>query len=174
MLKILSMKKNAANSETNRKPKICAAQLRLQKDVNEIHIPPSMKTHFPNPDDLLNFTLDITPDEGFYVGGTFHFTFAINQNYPHEPPKIYHPNIDLEGNVCLNILREDWKPVLNINAVMIGLLYLFQEPNPDDPLNKDAANDLREHRQKFAQNVKSSMKGGYVKNERFDDVTSLH
>jgi ubiquitin-conjugating enzyme E2 M len=30
---------------------------------------------------------------------------------------IYHPNINLEGNVCLNILREDWKPVLDINAV---------------------------------------------------------
>ena len=34
--------------------------------------------------------------------------------------KIYHPNINLEGNVCLNILREDWKPVLDINAVIYG------------------------------------------------------
>ena len=50
--------------------------------------------------------------------------------------QIYHPNLDLEGNVCLNILREDWKPVLNLNAVMVGLQYLFLEPNPDDPLNK--------------------------------------
>jgi hypothetical protein len=38
--------------------------------------------------------------------------------------------------VCLNILREDWKPVLNLNSVMVGLQYLFLEPNPDDPLNK--------------------------------------
>lgn len=64
---------------------------------------------------------------GMYKGGVFKFTFAINSNFPHEPPKvkctqkIYHPNIDLEGNVCLNILREDWKPVLNLNAVMVGL-----------------------------------------------------
>ena len=64
---------------------------------------------------------------GMYKGGIFQFTFAINNNFPHEPPKvkctqkIYHPNIDLEGNVCLNILREDWKPVLNLNAVMVGL-----------------------------------------------------
>lgn len=50
--------------------------------------------------------------------------------------KIYHPNVDLEGNVCLNILREDWKPVLNLNAVIVGLQYLFLEPNADDPLNK--------------------------------------
>ena len=52
--------------------------------------------------------------------------------------QIYHPNIDLDGNVCLNILREDWKPVLDINSVIYGLIYLFYEPNPDDPLNKGA------------------------------------
>ena len=52
--------------------------------------------------------------------------------------QIYHPNLDLDGNVCLNILREDWKPVLNLNSVMVGLQYLFLEPNADDPLNKGA------------------------------------
>ena len=39
--------------------------------------------------------------------------------------QVYHPNIDLEGNVCLNILREDWKPVLSINSVIYGLQFLF-------------------------------------------------
>lgn len=86
-----------------------------------------MKTDFPDPDDTLNFTLTIEPDEGMYKGGRFHFTFAIGQAFPHEAPKvkctqkIYHPNIDLDGNVCLNILREDWKPVLNLQAVIVGL-----------------------------------------------------
>ena len=36
----------------------------------------------------------------------------------------------------MNILREDWKPVLNLNSVLVGLQYLFLEPNADDPLNK--------------------------------------
>lgn len=86
-----------------------------------------MRIDFPNRDDILNFTLTIEPDEGMYKGGSFIFTFVINQNFPHDPPKvkctrkIYHPNIDLEGNVCLNILREDWKPVLNLNAVIVGM-----------------------------------------------------
>ena len=39
--------------------------------------------------------------------------------------QVYHPNIDLEGNVCLNILREDWKPVLSINTIIYGLYHLF-------------------------------------------------
>jgi ubiquitin-conjugating enzyme E2 M len=90
-----------------------------------------MKTEFADPDDTLNFTLTIEPDEGMYKGGRFNFTFAIPQSFPHEAPKvkctqkIYHPNIDLEGNVCLNILREDWKPVLNLQAVIVGLQVCF-------------------------------------------------
>jgi ubiquitin-conjugating enzyme E2 M len=86
-----------------------------------------MKTEFTNPDDILNFILHVKPDEGMYKGGNFSFSFAINQNFPHDPPKvkcqqkIYHPNIDTSGNVCLNILREEWKPVLNLNAVIVGL-----------------------------------------------------
>jgi len=63
--------------------------------------------------------------------GSFLFSFAVPNAYPHEPPKVkcltkvYHPNIDLEGNVCLNILREDWKPVLTITSIVYGLNFLF-------------------------------------------------
>lgn len=170
-----------------------------------------MRTNFPNPDDILNFTLTIEPDEGMYKGGIFNFNFAINQNFPHDPPKvkctqrIYHPNIDLEGNVCLNILREDWKPVLNLNAVIVGLQvshsgkglyavqrsrtdvpqkscraplltslllqFLFLEPNASDPLNKEAAEDLRSNREGFKRNVKTSMAGGTVKGQGYERVT---
>lgn len=100
-------------------------------DLQELTLGSTMKMAFPNPDDILNFTLTIEPDEGMYKGGSFVFTFAVNQNFPHDPPKvkctqkIYHPNIDLEGNVCLNILREDWKPVLNLNAVVVGMQVCF-------------------------------------------------
>ncbi|RUP46268.1 ubiquitin-conjugating enzyme/RWD-like protein [Jimgerdemannia flammicorona] len=129
-----------------KKPKTSAAQIRVQKDLNELEIPKTIVMDFPEPSDILNFNVTIAPDEGFYKGGVFRFTFAINNNYPHEPPKvrctqkIYHPNIDLDGNICLNILREDWKPVLNLHSVLVGLQYLFLEPNADDPLNKGTFN----------------------------------
>lgn len=135
-----------------------------------------MSTDFPDPDNILHFILTLTPDEGLYKSGTFSFSFNLPQNYPHEPPKvkcqqkIYHPNIDLEGNVCLNILREDWKPVLNLNAVIVGLQFLFLEPNASDPLNKDAANDLQQDRDRFRRNVRSSMVGGSVRGETFERV----
>lgn len=110
------------------------SELTILTDLNELSLGSTMKTEFPNPDDILNFELTIEPDEGMYKGGSFRFTFAINQSFPHEPPKvkcaqkIYHPNIDLEGNVCLNILREDWKPVLNLNSVIVGLQVQSNHP----------------------------------------------
>ncbi|KAB8342874.1 hypothetical protein FH972_022471 [Carpinus fangiana] len=146
-------------------------------DLSELSLGSTMKTSFADPENILNFVLSIEPDEGMYKGGAFDFSFNINQNFPHDPPKvkctkkIYHPNIDLEGNVCLNILREDWKPVLNLNAVIVGLQFLFLEPNASDPLNKDAAEDLKTNREGFKRNVKTAMSGGSVKGESFERVT---
>lgn len=84
--------------------------------------------------------------------------------------QIYHPNIDLEGNVCLNILREDWKPVLSLNSLMIGIQYLFLEPNASDPLNKEAAMELQKSKDKFKRLVALSMEGQRVGGETFDRV----
>lgn len=167
---------NAEGGPATKKKKVTAAQLRVQKDLSELSLGTTMHTTFPIPDDILNFSLTIDPDEGMYKGGRFNFSFAINQNFPHDPPKvkctqkIYHPNIDLEGNVCLNILREDWKPVLNLNAVIVGLQFLFLEPNPSDPLNKDAAEDLRTNRDTFKRNVRGSMAGGSMRGVVYDRV----
>jgi ubiquitin-protein ligase len=47
-----------------------------------------MNTKFADPEDIMNFELILKPDEGFYKGGTFKFSFAINMNFPHEPPKV--------------------------------------------------------------------------------------
>lgn len=47
--------------------------------------------------------------------------------------QVYHPNIDLEGHICLNILREDWKPVLSISSVVYGLQFLFLVSRREDP-----------------------------------------
>ncbi|XP_047157253.1 NEDD8-conjugating enzyme Ubc12-like isoform X2 [Vigna umbellata] len=146
-----------------------AGELRLHKDISELNLPQSCTIHFPNgKDDLMNFEVSIRPDDGYYICGTFLFSFQVSPIYPHEAPKVkcktkvYHPNIDLEGNVCLNILREDWKPVLNINTVIYGLYHLFTEPNYEDPLNHDAAAVLRGNPRLFESNVRRAMSGGYV------------
>eukprot|EP00304_Pavlova_gyrans_P011934 CAMPEP_0206043342 /NCGR_PEP_ID=MMETSP1466-20131121/8595_1 /ASSEMBLY_ACC=CAM_ASM_001126 /TAXON_ID=44452 /ORGANISM="Pavlova gyrans, Strain CCMP608" /LENGTH=266 /DNA_ID=CAMNT_0053418141 /DNA_START=30 /DNA_END=827 /DNA_ORIENTATION=- len=69
----------------------------------------------------------------------------------------------MEGHVCLNILREDWKPVLTINSVIYGLTFLMLEPNADDPLNKEAAQLLEQNRRQFEQVVRRSLRGGVMR-----------
>ncbi|KAL6600617.1 hypothetical protein ACP70R_045417 [Stipagrostis hirtigluma subsp. patula] len=188
LFKIKGQKKEEAASAAGKAPvkKQSAGELRLHKDISELNLPKTTSISFPNgKDDLMNFEIIIRPDEGYYIrdyefsisksepvqgkiGGTFVFTFQVSPSYPHEPPKVkcktkvYHPNIDLEGNVCLNILREDWKPVLNINTVIYGLNLLFTQPNDEDPLNHEAAAVLRDNPKMFEANVKRAMAGGYV------------
>lgn len=157
----------------NAKSRVSAAQIRITKDINELELPKTC-TLDPDPNDLLSFQLIISPDEGFYRAGRFTFQFKIGPNYPHEPPKvkcqnkIYHPNIDLDGNVCLNILREDWKPVLTVNAIVYGLQYLFLEPNPEDPLNKEAAHELQVNRRMFEQNVQRTLRGSSLNGVHYE------
>ena len=62
----------------------------------------------------------------------------------------------------MNILRDEWKPVLDINAVIYGLIYLFYDPNPLDPLNMDAADEFRANKAKFERSVATSLRGGRV------------
>ncbi|KAK4752366.1 hypothetical protein SAY87_021164 [Trapa incisa] len=177
MIKLFKVKEKQRENVSNAK-KQTAAELRLHKDISELNLPKSCSITFPDgKDDLMNFEVLIRPDEGYYAGGKFLFSFQVSPHYPHEAPKvkcktkIYHPNIDLEGNVCLNILREDWKPVLNINTVVYGLYHLFTEPNYEDPLNHDAAAVLRDNPMLFATNVKRAMLGGFVGHTSFTRCT---
>lgn len=171
LFKVKEKQREAAENANGKGPvkKQTAGELRLNKDISELNLPKSCSISFPNgKDDLMNFEISIKPDEGYYVGGTFLFLFQVSPIYPHEAPKVkcktkvYHPNIDLEGNVCLNILREDWKPVLSINTIIYGLYHLFTEPNHEDPLNHDAAAVLRDNPKTFESNVRMFMKRGYV------------
>ncbi|XP_049513053.1 NEDD8-conjugating enzyme Ubc12-like isoform X1 [Dermacentor silvarum] len=155
-----------------------AALMRVTKDIGELDLPKTCQTVFPNPDDLTNFKVIICPDEGFYQNGRFVFSVLVGPNYPHEPPRVkcetrvFHPNIDLEGNVCLNILREDWKPVLSLGTIVLGLQFLLLEPNTEDPLNKEAAEVLLHNRQLFQQYVEDSMCGKRVGSAHYEHCLS--
>jgi len=70
----------------------------------------------------------------------------LPEEYPMAPPKvrfmtkIYHPNIDKLGRICLDILKEKWSPALQIRTVLLSIQALLSAPNPDDPLDNQVAN----------------------------------
>ena len=156
--------------------KINPGELRMKKELLEIDIPRFATVFFPDPKDVMNFDVTISlkdePDS-LWTGAKYKFAVTVPAGYPHDPPKckcldkIWHPNIDLDGNVCLNILRSDWKPVLEINSVILGLIFLFIDPNPNDPLNRDAAEQMVKDKKLFATTVRNSINGGIVNGIRF-------
>lgn len=150
-----------------------AAHLRAERDLQELELPDNVKLVQKDKDDVMNFSLVLKPEGGSYwAKGHYEFQFKIPARYPFDPPKvqcidkIYHPNIDTDGGVCVNVLRP-WKPTYSVQIVLFGLLFLFSHPNPDDPLNKAAADDMRKNPSTFAQNVKNSMLGKSIGGEPF-------
>lgn len=173
MIKLFSVKdkKKEQPASTGKASKQCAGELRLQKDLSDLNLPDHATIHFPEGrDKLMHFEVTIRPSEGFFRSGRFTFDFSISAGYPHDAPKvkcrtkIFHPNIDSDGNICLNILREDWKPVLSINSIIYGLQFLFLDPNPEDPLNKEAAQLLQDNAKQFEALVQRSILHGHCIN----------
>jgi len=169
---VFSLRKSGGTKK-DKKKKQNAAELRVHKDISEMDPIPGTRLDFPDPNNLMVFQLYITPSDGLYRGAEYKFTVTIPTTYPYDPPKaqcetmIYHPNIDWDGHVCLNILRADWMPVLNLGAVIFGLVTLFLQPNPDDPLNKEVAQLMIDNKTQFEKNVKLALTGGYVGNRQY-------
>jgi len=168
--------KKEQKDNNEKKAKVAPGLIRVQADLGDIELPHNVKLKLKDQENLQEFDVFITPDSGYWKGATYTFHFVIPDNYPYAPPKvtcvekIYHPNIDLQGNVCLNLLKADWRPILTIQQVVHGLIFLYLEPNPDDPLNIEAAKIFREDINRFKQNVKKSLDGGNVEGTYFDKM----
>ncbi|KAF5923719.1 hypothetical protein HPG69_019507 [Diceros bicornis minor] len=130
---------------------------RIQKELTDLQRdPPAQCSAGPVGDDLFHWQATIMgPNDSPYQGGVFFLTIHFPTDYPFKPPKvafttkIYHPNINSNGSICLDILRSQWSPALTVSKVLLSICSLLCDPNPDDPLVPEIAHTYKADREKY-------------------------
>jgi len=118
------------------------ATVRIKKELELFtKDPPTNCSAGPIDDDIFRWQATIMgPSDSPYQGGVFYLEINFPPDYPYKPPKIrfntkiYHPNINSSGGICLDILKDQWSPALTISKVLLSICSLLTDPNPDDPL----------------------------------------
>ncbi|XP_061562477.1 ubiquitin-conjugating enzyme E2 D2-like isoform X9 [Phycodurus eques] len=116
---------------------------RIHKELQDLQRdPPAQCSAGPVSDDMFHWQATIMgPGDSPYQGGVFFLTILFPTDYPFKPPKvafttkIYHPNINSNGSICLDILRSQWSPALTVSK--------------DDPLVPDIAQIYKNDKEKY-------------------------
>jgi len=136
---------------------------RLQKELDSFKKdPPNLCSAGPIENDLFRWQATIMgPEKSPYAGGVFELRIQFPQDYPFKPPKvtfvtkIYHCNINDKGGICLDILKDNWSPALTISKVLLSILSLLTDCNPDDPLVPEIANLYKHNRKQHDLNAQA-------------------
>jgi len=128
---------------------------RIQKELAEITIdPPPNCSAGPKGDNLYEWVSTLLgPPGSVYEGGVFFLDIHFTSEYPFKPPKvtfrtrIYHCNINSQGVICLDILKDNWSPALTISKVLLSICSLLTDANPADPLVGSIATQYSQNRE---------------------------
>ncbi|ODV61576.1 E2 ubiquitin-conjugating protein UBC7 [Ascoidea rubescens DSM 1968] len=161
-------------------PPRSTAQRRLLKEYQQLsRDPPEGIIAGPANEDnlfLWDCLLEGPPDTP-YQDGVFSATLLFPKDYPLAPPTlkffppILHPNIYKDGTVCISILHppgddphqyeraeERWSPVQSVEKILLSVISMLAEPNPESGANIDACKLWRDNRVEFERIVKEDVK----------------
>nr|GMD61913.1 ubiquitin-conjugating enzyme E2 28-like [Ipomoea batatas] len=139
------------------------ASKRILKELKDLQKdPPTSCSAGPVGEDMFHWQATIMgPPDSPYTGGVFLVTIHFPPDYPFKPPKVafktkvFHPNINSNGSICLDILKEQWSPALTISKVLLSICSLLTDPNPDDPLVPEIAHMYKTDRSKYEGTARS-------------------
>ncbi|KAG2310689.1 hypothetical protein Bca52824_022246 [Brassica carinata] len=113
-------------------------------------------------DDIYHWQATIKgPTDSPFAGGLFLLSIQFPHSYPFSPPevslrtKVYHPNMDSDGNIWIDILRQNWSPALTISKVLLSICSFLTDPDPDDPLVPEIAHMYKTDRAKYETTARS-------------------
>ncbi|MBA0714362.1 hypothetical protein Golax_013339, partial [Gossypium laxum] len=121
------------------------ASKRILKELKDLQKdPPTSCSAGPVAEDMFHWQATIMgPPDSPYAGGVAFRT------------KVFHPNINSNGSICLDILKEQWSPALTISKVLLSICSLLTDPNPDDPLVPEIAHMYKTDRAKYETTARS-------------------
>ena len=134
------------------------AMRRIQRELLEIQNDPPLNCSAgpEKTEDLFRWEgVIFGPADSPYAGGVFKLKILFPTDYPFKCPtitfttKIYHPNINSSGIICLDILKNQWSPALTISKVLLSICSLLCDPNPADPLVPEIAHIYKTNRQEY-------------------------
>ena len=135
---------------------------RIQKELNDLQKDaPDNCSAGPQGDNLYIWEgVIVGPTDSPYVNGIFKLEIHFPSDYPFKAPKVlfktkvYHPNISSSGNICLDILKNQWSPALTIGKVLLSISSLLTDANPKDPLMPEIANEYISNRAAYEQKAR--------------------
>ena len=138
------------------------ARMRLINDLKRFDKKDDISNIYARPksDNLLIWEAVIFgADETIWEGGCFNLILEFNEEYPVKPPDvrfctyIFHPNVYIDGKICLDILNNQWSPIFDVHIVLESIQSLLDDPNPNSPANAEAARLYVENKKEYKKRV---------------------
>eukprot|EP00467_Chlorarachnion_reptans_P024674 CAMPEP_0114515774 /NCGR_PEP_ID=MMETSP0109-20121206/16945_1 /TAXON_ID=29199 /ORGANISM="Chlorarachnion reptans, Strain CCCM449" /LENGTH=148 /DNA_ID=CAMNT_0001696061 /DNA_START=26 /DNA_END=475 /DNA_ORIENTATION=+ len=101
------------------------------------------------------------PEDSPYADGMFFADVVFPDTYPEHPPKkvemktkIYHPNIDFKGRICLGDIKEKWNNKMNAKTIIDHLVSLMKDPDASEAINSEVAKVMTEKPEAYKKTAK--------------------